>query len=103
MKYIHLYLISYSDLSTVMWKFMKNKTILYSRTKNVGKDVITNHHTDREKEPAKQLFHKTLMRREGKKSDSAVKRQKFDKLAPFDILLCTKTNLTTDSMKPLAA
>ena len=80
MKYIHLYLISYSDLSTVMWKFMKNKTILYSPTKNVGKDVIANHHTDREKEPAKQLFHKTLMRREGKKSDSAVKRQKFDKL-----------------------
>ena len=63
-----------------MWKFMKNKTILYSRTKNVGKDVITNHHTDREKEPAKQSFHKTLMRRLGKKSDSAVKRQKFDKL-----------------------
>ena len=54
MKYIHLYLISYPDLSTVMWKFIKNKTILYSRTKNVGKDVITNHHTDREKEPAKQ-------------------------------------------------
>ena len=49
-----------------MWKFMKNKTILYSRTKNVGKDVITNHHTDREKEPAKQLlFQKTLMRRLG--------------------------------------
>ena len=62
MKYIHLYLISYPDLSTVMWKFIKNKTILYSRTENVGKDVITNHHTDREKEPAKQLFHKTLMR-----------------------------------------
>ena len=48
---------------------------LYSRTKNVGKDVITNHHTDREKEPAKWLFHKTLMRRLRKKSDSAVKRQ----------------------------
>lgn len=58
-----------------MWKFIKNKTILYSHTKNVGKDVITNHHADREKEPAKQLFHKTLMRRLGKKSDSAVKRQ----------------------------
>ena len=56
---------------------MENKTILYSHTKNVGKDVITNHHTDREKEPAKQLFHKTLMRRLGKKSDSAVKRQKY--------------------------
>ena len=54
---------------------VENKTILYSHTKNVGKDVITNHHTDREKEPAKQLFHKTLMRRLGKKSDSAVKRQ----------------------------
>ena len=68
-------LISYPDLSTVIWKFMENKTILYLHTKNVGKDVITNYHTDREKEPAKQLFHKTMMKRLGKKSDSAVKRQ----------------------------
>lgn len=58
-----------------MWKIMENKTIVYLRTKNVGKDVITNHHTDREKEPTKQLFYKTQMRRLGKKSDSAVKRQ----------------------------
>ena len=58
-----------------MRKFTESKTILYLRTKNVGKDVITNHHTDREKEPTKQLFYKTEMRRLGKKSDSAVKRQ----------------------------
>ena len=46
-------LVSLSNFNTCNSKIKKKLFFKYSHTKNIGKDVITNHHTDWKEEPTK--------------------------------------------------